>query len=71
MNLTDRFILALLATLFLAVLIIERRRFRNLPLHVQPPPLGEWILGRTNVPAERPQGALLTDVTYKEICDSD
>lgn len=67
MNLSDRFVIALMATFFLLVLWIERKKNRNLPAHVQPTPAGVWLLARTNVPQCRPQGALLTDVTYKEI----
>jgi hypothetical protein len=65
MNLTDRFVIALLATFFLLVLWIERKK-SMLPSHVKPTPAGVWLLQRTNVPTCRPQGAMLEQVTYSE-----
>ena len=63
MNLSDRVFLALLATLSLFVLVIERRN-RATPAHVLPPPAGEWNLQYTNVPSFRHGGILLEDVAY-------
>lgn len=65
----DKVFLALLATLMLAVFILERRR-RDIPKHVLPPPAGEWNLRDTNVPACRDGSVVVDDVAYMDVTDA-
>lgn len=63
MNLEDRVFIALLATLFLAVIAVEwRNRWRNVPQHVKPPPGGMRLLERINVPPCRDGQTIVENV---------
>lgn len=63
MELQDRVFIALLSTLFLAVILVEwRNRWRGVPAHVKPVSGGDRLLDRCNVPDYRDCCAMVTDV---------
>jgi hypothetical protein len=62
MELSDRIFIALLATLFLLVLVIEWRKNRAVPQHVKDPPGGQRLLERSNIPESRGADILVDDV---------
>lgn len=64
MEMSDRIFVALLSTLFLAVLVIERMGRGTAPQHVLPPPPGIWRLRDTNIPMHRDGVNVVNDVAY-------
>jgi len=72
LNLSDRIFLGLLATLFLAVLMLEwnSRRLSGLPQHVLPPVPGTWNLQNTNIPCRRVTSDFIDDVGYVDSDDA-
>lgn len=64
MTLTDRIFIALLATLFLVVIFVERFR-QHAPAHVTAQPEGKWPISLTNVPHQRPRTDILPDVAFQ------
>lgn len=70
MNVLDRVILLMLATLMLAVVFVERRKLVGVPAHVQPPAPGNWLLERSNVPCYRGLEAAVVDVGFIDVDDA-
>ena len=70
MELQDRVFVAMLATLFLAVLVLERCARCKLPASLKPPPVGEWNVKDINVPHHRPHDAWIDDVAYIDADDA-
>lgn len=69
MTLSDRVFIAMLATLALFVLVVEKCN-RAVPLHVLPPPAGTTNLQLTNVPNYRQGSTLIEDVAYIDMGDA-
>ena len=71
MTLSDRFFIALLFTLFLAVWLVERKRmWRNVPQHVKPPTGSDQLLSNLNVPHHRDHAMTIDDVGYMDVTDA-
>lgn len=69
MDLSDRIFIATLATLFLLVLILERRN-RMTMAQLKPPSIGDWLLRDTNVPHCRTGANMIDDVAYLDVTDA-
>jgi hypothetical protein len=71
MTLTDRIFIALVLTLALFALFIERNKWRKLlTADVAPPTARRWLLARSNVPLRRGAEVCVDDVGYMDVTDA-